>query len=279
VDSDPPVLSLKVEKGPFEGKYKFVSPSFQFILSAEDEKSGVDKIKYSLNSSLIETTYSEPFTLEKKGLHYIRAQASDFVGNKSTPLVRAFYCDIEPPKSDITIGSPKFSSRDTIFVSSNTSFSLKASDSDAGIQSIHFRINDADKKTYTTPFQLDKKGVNIIYYGAIDNVNNTEKEKNLEVYVDTEPPDIHYHFSVQSIGSKTVRDEQYTIYPTNAMLYIAATDNRSGGEKIEYRLNGGSLKTENPITSLPPDNYLVEVSVYDVLGNKNTTEIKFAIEE
>ena len=62
------------------------------------------------------------------------------------------------------------------------------------------------------------------------------------------------------------------------MLYIAATDKHSGGEKIEYTVNGGLLQTENPIKSFKPGNYLVDVNAYDVLGNKNTQEIKFSVE-
>jgi len=110
-------------------------------------------------------------------------------------------------------------------------------------------------------------------------VNNKNEIKKQEVFVDNQAPVIHYHFSVESIGKKTVRDEIYTIYPTNTMLYIAATDASSGGEKIEYRINDGVVLSANPIKNLTPGNYLIEVDAFDVLGNKSVEKIKFAIEK
>jgi hypothetical protein len=63
------------------------------------------------------------------------------------------------------------------------------------------------------------------------------------------------------------------------MLYIAATDANSGGEKINYRINEGSLLGDNPVKGFTAGNYIIEVNAFDVLGNKSTQEIKFAIEK
>ena len=93
------------------------------------------------------------------------------------------------------------------------------------------------------------------------------------------PPAIHHHFSVEPIGEKVVRDEDYTIYPAHAMLYIAATDVHAGTRGIEYTINGGAIMTSNPLRNLSPGNYLIEVAAYDVLGNKHAEEIKFSIEK
>ena len=279
VDKDPPTVSLEVDTDTYKGNYTYISPRSIFSINAEDDKSGVDKIMYSINTNRIETEYKSPFTIENKGLQYVRAEAIDFVGNHSSPILKTFFCDPEPPKSTLTIGSPKFLSRDTLFVSTNTPISISSKDEGSGVASIRYSVNNTSETDYSNSFVLDKNGENTLKYYATDKVNNNEAPHEAELFVDNESPVIHYHFSVESIGNKIIRDENYTIYPTNVMLYIAATDKYSGGEKIEYTINGGSIQTSNPVKSFQPGNYLIEVSAYDVLGNKSVKEIKFSVEE
>jgi hypothetical protein len=93
------------------------------------------------------------------------------------------------------------------------------------------------------------------------------------------PPEIHYHYSIPPIGSKTIREEEYEIYPTNTLLYLAATDKESGGEIVEYSINGKPVVSEIPIQNLVPGNYIIKVIAYDVLKNKSEKEIKFSIEK
>ncbi len=279
IDKDPPEVSLEVNSDIFKGNYTYISPRTLFTIKAEDEKAGVEKIQYSINSRIIDTEYKEPFVIENKGLQYVRIRAVDYVGNNSTPVLNTYYCDPNTPKTSLLIGSPKFLSRDTLFVSSKTPFTITSKDEGAGIAAVYYSVNDATPIEYEKVFTLDISGPTVLNYYATDKVNNKEEKKATEVFVDNELPAIHYHFSVESIGNKIVRDENYTIYPTNVMLYIAVTDKHSGGEKIEYTINDGTLQTTNPIKSLTPGNYLIEVSAYDMLENKNTQEIKFAVEE
>ncbi len=279
VDQDPPDIELLVVNDSYQGKYNFISSRSKIKIDAQDEKAGVDKIVYSINSKLLDKQYNEPFSLEKEGLKYLRVKATDYVGNVSPVQIHPYFCDITPPNANIIIGSPKFSSRDTLFVSTKTKFSISAIDNQSGVQSIQYSIDSNKYIDYNTPFYIDKPGLQTISYFANDHVNNKDLIKTQRVFVDHLPPIIHYHFSVESIGNKTVRDEIYTIFPANVMLYIAATDASSGGEKIEYKINEGTVLTANPIKSLNPGNYLVEVGAFDVLGNKSVKKIKFAIEE
>jgi hypothetical protein len=278
VDKDPPVAALETNSDIYQGNYIYISPRTKFTLTAEDKKAGVEKIEYSINSTSIDILYKNPFSIEKKGLHYLRFKATDYVGNTSTPLVKTYYCDPDAPKSTINIGNPKFLSRDTLFISSKTPISITAKDEGSGLAIIKYTVNNSEPIEYSKSFKLDQNGFAEVQYQAEDKVNNREELNTQKFYVDNELPIIHHHFSVESIGSKVVRDENYTIYPTNVMLYIAVTDKHSGGDKIEYCINGGSLQTDNPVKSLKPGNYLINVSAYDVLGNKSLKEIKFSVE-
>lgn len=279
VDNDPPELEVIVEEDIYKGKYNFVSSRSKIVINAKDEKAGVEKILYSINSKVLDMQYDNPFGFEKEGMKYLRVKAVDYVGNASPIQVHSYFCDRNAPQVKLTVSTPKFSSRDTLFVSDKTKFTLNATDNQSGVEAINYSIDGGEKIDYQTPFVIQKKGWHTISFFATDKVNNKNEMIDQEVYVDNIPPVIHSHFSVESIGNKTVREEIYTIYPTNAMLYIAATDESSGGEKIEYRINDGVVLSANPIKNLAPGNYLIEVAAFDVLGNKSVEKIKFSIEE
>jgi len=279
VDNEPPIVKLEMDGDSYKGKYQYVSSRTKFKVTADDDKSGVDKILYSVNLPNIDKEYKEPFTLENAGIQNIRVKATDLVGNNSGVHSNLFFCDLLPPKTTLSIGLPKFLSRDTLFISDKTSLKLTSADDQCGISSINYSIDNNVPEAYTKEFKIEKPGYHIITYLATDKVNNKEANSSQGVFVDNVSPVIHYHFSSEAIGSKIVRDEPYTIYPSNAMLYIAATDASSGSERIEYTINDGLALTENPVKGFKPGNYLIEIKAFDVLGNQSTEKVKFSIEK
>jgi hypothetical protein len=279
VDKDPPVVKIELEGDQYNGKSKFISKRTQVKILADDEKSGLDKIFYGINQSPIDKTYQFPVNIENDGLNIFRVKAVDFVGNNSPVITNQFVCDNNPPVSAIAIGTPKLKSRDTLFISAKTPVTITVTDDLSGVSTSTYNFGNNEEVVYSKSFNIDESGHKVVTYYSTDKVNNIEAKKTIELFVDNIAPVIHHHFSVESIGTKNVRDEKYTIYPSNAMLYIAATDASSGGERIEYKINNGQVLIANPVSGLKPDNYLVEVSAFDVLGNKSSTEIKFSIEE
>jgi hypothetical protein len=279
VDNDPPAISIELIGDSYKAKNQYISSRTGIKVIANDEKSGVDKILYGINSSVLNENYKDPVNLKNEGLNIVRVKAIDFVGNTSPLLTNQFFCDIKSPSTNISVGSPKFKSRDTLFISDKTPVKISSLDEHSGISSTIYSIDKKSELNYTSGFNISESGYHMINYYSIDRVNNKEEMKLLEVFVDNIAPVIHYNFSVESIGAKNVRDEKYTIYPSNAMLYIATTDASSGGDKIEYKINNGPVLNANPITAIKPGNYIVEVTAYDVLGNKSSMEIKFAVEE
>lgn len=279
VDKDPPAVKIEIEGDQFTGKSKYISKRTNIKVLADDEKSGLDKILYGTNQSPIDKVYQSVINLESNGLTTLRVKAVDFVGNTSPTLTNQFVCDNNPPVSAIAIGSPKYKSRDTLFISAKTQVTVSAADDLSGVSGSNYKIGNNEAFAYTKSFRIEESGFKLITYYSTDKVNNVEANKTIELFVDNIAPVLHNQFSVESIGIKNVRDEKYTIYPSNAMLYIAATDASSGVGTIEYKINNGQTLTANPITGLKPGNYLIEVFAYDVLGNRSSTEIKFSIEE
>lgn len=279
IDNEAPEINVSVDGAYTSGKYTYVAMASKINVNANDNKSGVGHINYSINNKKVDNSYNKPIEFTNDGIAYVRINATDQVGNKSNTILKTFFVDNKPPKSKASVGSPKHKVKDTLYVSGKTKINLTALDKASGTKQIMYSINKGGELKYTRAFNIELEGMVLINYWSVDNVGNKEKIKEMSVFIDTIAPDIYTHFSTTKIGSKEVREEAYDIYPTNALLYVAATDRRAGGEKVTYRINNGPVLSANPISSLTPGNYEVLVIARDILGNKKTETVKFSIEK
>lgn len=280
IDKDAPVISMEVEGDKYNGQVLFISERSKVKIIATDDKSGVEKVSYSVDNLMLNQSYADPFPIQKEGKHLIAFAASDYVGNLALAKTHQLFMDATMPVSRLSFSGPVFVNRDTTFINSKTRFSIQASDAVSGVQEITYVLDGDSPVKYTEPFATNSEGFHTVKYYATDHVNNAEPEKEKTFFVDNAAPVIHFNFSVKAIGEKQVRDEKYTIYPSNVMLYIAATDNASGGEKIEYKINGKRVPVSTiPVKGLAPGNYEIEVTASDVLKNVSIETIKFAVED
>ena len=278
IDNKPPELTLNLEGIKYQGKYLYISPSTKIKLTAADDKAGVDKIKYSINSSGMLKDYNEPFNIDYGGLQSIYYTAIDFVGNWTPLNTHKVFVDINTPNTSFNLSGLNFFNRDTLYITTDTKILIDNYDNESGSKNVYYKINNEEFKEYSSPILIDKEGFhNITYYGT-DNVNNEEEHKAKGVFIDATPPVIHYQFNVAPIGSKIIRDEEYTVYPTNTIIYLGSTDYASGGKRIEYIINNSPVKTELPIRNFKPGNYLIDIFAYDELDNRQISKLKFSIE-
>lgn len=278
IDKEAPVVSFEIVGDQYKGKNLYISERSQFQINASDEKSGVDKVSYSQNSQLLNQIYSAPISVKGEGLQNVSYAAIDYVGNYALAQTQPLIIDKISPKSNLSFVGKQFYNRDTLFITKDTKLTISTSESGAGVQKALYSIDALPKETYSAPFIVENDGFHAVEYYAIDNVNNTENANKKSFIVDNIAPEIHYNFSVKAIGEKTVRDQSYTIYPSNAMLYIAATDNASGVDRIEYKINGKPALSVLPVKGFVPGNYDIEINAYDVLKNKTTQIVRFSIE-
>jgi hypothetical protein len=278
IDKEAPVVSFEIVGDQFKGKSLYISGRSQFQINANDEKSGVDKVTYSQNSLSLNQTYTAPFSVNGEGIQSVSYAASDYVGNYALAQTQQLVIDKVNPKSSLTFIGKQFSNRDTLFITKDTKLSVYSVEAGAGIQKILYSVDGLSKETYSSPFAVEKDGFHVVEYNAVDNVNNTEAANKKSFIVDNVAPEIHYNFSVKAIGEKTVRNESYTIYPSNVMLYIAATDNASGVDRIEYKINGKPAQSIIPVKGFIPGNYDIEIIAYDVLKNRTSQIVRFSIE-
>jgi len=279
IDKEAPKVNLQIVGDKHNGDEQlFISSRSQIKLTAEDSKSGVKNISYSINNSGLDNKYEEPFRFQVDGMGYLNYAASDQVGNQSNRKTKAIYNDAGLPESSVSYEGLHFENRDTLFVRPDTKFTMNAEDAESGLKNVLYTIDNRDEQTYNGPVKITKPGFHDFNFHAVDRVNNEEEAHKLNVYVDKEAPEIYPHFSVESIGTKIVRGEKYTIYPSNSKLYIGATDKACGTDYINYKINGGELKSQVPINQFDAGNYSIEIHAYDHLNNKSVKTIKFAIE-
>jgi hypothetical protein len=278
IDREAPVLGYEITGDSYRTNVLYISGRSLFQVNANDEKSGVDKVNYAQNSSFPNQVYSDPIPVKGDGLQSITFAAVDNVGNFALPQTQKVFVDRISPKSTMSFMGNQFHNRDTLFITQNTKLVINVSDVGSGIKETDYELDGGSKVQYSAPVRIEKEGFHTVTFSAVDNVNNTEVKKISSFFVDSTAPLIHYNFSVKSIGEKTIRGESYPIYPSNAMLYIAATDNACGGEQIEYKINGKPALTAIPIKGLVPGNYEIEIISWDVLKNKSSQILKFSIE-
>jgi hypothetical protein len=278
IDKEAPVISSEIVGSQHKGKYLYIAKDSRIKINAVDEKSGVAKIMYSIDNPLLRGLYNEPFLLQGDGLHTVYYAAVDNVGNVALAQSKQVYIDDHIPSSKVTFIGKQFVNRDTLFVTSDTKINIITSETGSGIQSVDYTL-DGIKATFTGSFVVDKEGYHTLEYGAKDNVNNSEAEKKCSFFIDNRAPVIFYKFSTKAIGEKTVRDQKFTIYPSNVMLYVAATDNAAGVERLLYRINGKEPQTIIPLKDFQPGNYEIEIIATDMLKNKSTQMVRFSLED
>ena len=188
LDTLPPTTALAI------GEPKYVDPldniyvtsAASFTLTAEDNPggTGVASTLYRIYNSTYDTDwleYSAPFYLTglTDGEYSIDYNSTDNAGNVEPTNTAMVILDNTPPTTTLTIGEPKYVS-DKTYVTSDTPFTLEATDTGSGVFSIAYRIyNDAYDsgwQTYIAPFKLTSlaDGTYTIEYNSTDNVKNVE---------------------------------------------------------------------------------------------------------
>ncbi len=287
LDKIPPEVTLTLQGDQYDGgKYTCVSPRTKVKLTATDNKAGVKDIFYDVDSRGNET-YSEPFKLyDEKGTQRIVYYGKDNVDNQSTPGAKVVYMDNRPPNTSISYGSPKFFTRDTLFVNDKTDVRLTARDGECGVQETFYKVDGNSEKSYNGAFNLNKEGYRNISFRSIDRVNNEEDAKESQVFVDNTPPDIYHNFSVDPIGTRKKNGKTINMYPNYTRLFLGSTDNKVGSKELYYSMDGDPFKKYSSPKTLDISElerfgsekyYKIKVKATDKLGNVKEETIEFFV--
>lgn len=290
IDKLPPILASDILGDRFiVNDQIYFSGRTKLKLTAVDNKSGVEDVLFSVDKGEFES-YNQPFYLPSvPGLHIIRYYAVDKMKNRTGSYsgvnskfqeyehnVSKIYVDLTGPSMNYSFIGDLFRTRDTVFVNTKTKIKISASDKESGLQYISYSINNVQAETnYTAPFSLKNEGENKIEIFGYDNVNNRNRDEFL-VVVDDSGPQVIGTFSILPLSQK----DNHAVYPKQIILYLAATDNIIGTDKILYSLNGGPMRTYKGAVKGFKRGELntVKVMAIDKLKNSNTKEIRFYLE-
>lgn len=260
----------------------YVSNSSNLSLNASDNKAGVEQVFYKLDNKTY-TEYTSPITTDQSaGLHKFYFYGVDKVENKSSTKSQSYIVDIKEPAISYSVAGPKYTRNDTLFVNKESAFSISPSDPgsyQSGVKSTRYIVGNESEKEYSEKFSISGNGYRLLKLSANDQVDNSNS-KEIHVFVDNDSPELTYNFSVDRIGQKTVRDKSFLIYPPEVQLYLGATDEHVGTEKITYSINGGTTRNySTPVTGFTKGiNYTIVVKLIDKLGNSIEESIEFSVE-
>lgn len=265
-----------------DGETKWVSPRSEVELTAEDQKSGVADIQYTLDQSG-HSKYVSPFKLPNRyELHSVFYFAQDEVQNRSQNFVLPLYMDNINPVTSVKIGDPQFFARDTLFINKKALLTLTAKDKESGLQKIIYKIDEGAEEVYSSPVMIADEGFHKVKFWSLDNVNNTEEEKETEFFVDMTGPQVFVNFSIKAIGEK----KGILVYPNYTRMYIGATDEKCGTSDIKYSINGGPMQDYSSPYSLDVSEknvfkantlYEVDIVATDKLGNETKEKVRFYV--
>lgn len=285
LDKIAPVSKLDIVGDLFLGKYNYVSERTELKLSSNDNKAGVKNIHYRINGKE-RNIYSGNFKLpNKQGLYNIKYDAIDNVENLSKNYYKTVFLDNNPPKTWIKYGSPQFFKNGELFISNKTKVILNSKDSESGVKNTLYSVDAEAMKDYSS-FIVESEGKHVINFYSTDNVNNAHDIRKSKCHVDNTPPEIFYNFSIEPSGTKNINGENLNIYPNYTRLYLGATDEKVGTDKILYSIGNGKLVSYSSGSSLDISElntflknklYELNIQAIDKLGNKSEKTIKFFV--
>lgn len=285
VDKTPPMVFEEIVGNTYivAGK-EFSSGRSQLRIAAVDNKSGIKEIKYSLNNEPFKV-YDKPVYLSDiLGVASVRSFAVDNVGNQSisdtkTESFTMPVVDITGPQISNSFIGPRITLRDTLWIGPKTKLSIQTYDIGAGVNKVNYRVKGNDEKLYSSPFTVETGGMHEVVCTALDNVDNVNL-LSFKFNVDNKAPRISYHFSNEPYSFITENNEQIPIFSKGLRIYLAATDDISGVEKLEYSINGSAANQySTPIDWFKPNTtYILVIKSTDILGNSSEQTVKFRIE-
>ena len=171
VDVTPP-KSVVSFKGPhsFSRQTHYIRKKTEIILSAKDNLSGIKNKLYSFDGGYNEA-YLRPFRLDNEGKHTLAYHAVDNVNNIAEAKSITLYVDEQAPQIfhhfsvDSTVAGKKVYPK-------KSKLYLAATDEQAGVSTIYYRINGGKEEAYKKPLYFPKGGKYSVRVRAVDKVGN-----------------------------------------------------------------------------------------------------------
>lgn len=284
LDKIAPETSLQATSSFLKGERLYVSPSSEISLNAIDNKAGVKEILFSTRG-ISNEVYDVPFSLEGyHGKTSVSYSATDIVNNLEQNHYQEVFVDSLRPSTQIEFIGDFFEVANRFYVNESTELKLTASDINSGVAYTEYAAIGSEFKKYNDTFKLSSEGYNGIMYRSVDNVDNAEYSKSIDLYLDKKGPEIVFNFSNQPISE----DGGVKVYPAGTRLFLGATDDQSGTNTISYQINNQkAVHYSSPKTIDISEkkafkrgqSFDVKITTTDLVDNVTIESIKFKIED
>ena len=176
-----------------------LSGNAKIKLSAFDDVAGVKHLYYQIDEKPA-ILYTTPISLSQfsGGGHSFKFFAIDNVANSSDrnsdgeaslAAIKDFIIDNTPPKATFLVIGDYYKNGSLEFISPRTRLKLDGEDDMLFIDRVQYSINSTDlKMEYSEPFKFEEIGKNIVWYQAVDMVENKSSIQQKSFYVDGDAP-------------------------------------------------------------------------------------------
>ncbi|MCV6607318.1 MAG: DUF4998 domain-containing protein [Campylobacterales bacterium] len=297
IDKTPPKTSLQILGDSFKGKNTtYVSARSEVELTSKDF-SGVNEIRYKIGK--VETPYTEPFKFapDYSKAHKDIYSPADFketvdfygidnLGNKEKRTTKTFILDRYSPINHINFKGKHFQQDGIHYISRSTKILLWAKDNLSGVNKIYYKFGNKEFTNYKRRFLpkdvMENQELTLSVESS-DNVNNRSKSKKATIIIDTNPPKIYAHFSINGLRAKKLKlkgiDDSIETFAKRTKLYLGASDDDVGIDKIFYSIGKkGKVKLyKEPLSFKRSGVYTVNIQAFDKLGNKQIHQYRFRV--
>ncbi|MDV6236632.1 hypothetical protein CH379_013460 [Leptospira ellisii] len=254
----------------------YVNSKSSFEISAKDDSSTVDYIEYKIGEADY-VKYTSPITILKEGVNRLTYRAVDKAGNKEPAKALVVVVDNTAPAVKIAPSEILYNLDGYNYGSKNVTYSIAATDALSGVKEVKYSINGGDLRPYDNqPIKLEKAGVNLIKYSAVDNSGNSSSEAILVVTLDDVKPEVE----IQGNTPLVIIDGKTYSRKGNSFT-IKAVDGQSGIKRILIKVDNAPdfVPYVESITIDAQGEHTIEAKAVDNVGNESETKrVSFAVD-
>ncbi|EMY79179.1 bacterial group 3 Ig-like protein [Leptospira weilii serovar Ranarum str. ICFT] len=254
----------------------YVNSKSSFEISAQDDSSTVDYIEYKIGE-MDYAKYTSPIAILKEGVNRLTYRAVDKAGNKEPAKALVVVVDNTAPTVKIAPSEILYNLDGYNYGSKNVTYTISSTDALSGVKEVKYSINGGDMRPYDNqPIKLEKAGVNLIKYSAVDNSGNSSSEAILVVTLDDVKPEIE----IQGNTPLVIIDGKTYSRKGNSFA-IKALDGQSGIKRILIKTDNAPdfVPYAEPITIDAQGEHTIEAKAIDNVGNESETKkVSFSVD-
>lgn len=240
-DTTAPVTSAKAE-GQQNADGAYVGAATVTVTATDEEGgSGVKSIEYAVGADGAWQPYTTGVVVDQVGDQTVRYRATDAAGNVAAEKSLDFTVvapptdDTTAPETSATVSGEKDEAGNYLTMATVT---VTASDTGSGVNTIEYAIGAGGAwQPYTAPVMVHDLGAQTVRYRATDKAGNAAAEKSVAFTV-VEAPAADTTAPVTTAAVSGDKNSNGA-YITSAKVTLAATDDDSGVDKVEYSLDAG----------------------------------------